>query len=272
MVVLGHTQTSSLEVRLKKLQDLWDKRVQDPLAFVPHEERERLSEEQARDANTQFGEFAMNFLKQVLRKFATSREQSRRIATEWFDEKFLVSVGYGRGYDSKGLVAAAAEAELVARVVDVSGVAYDWADADMYGQYEQVSKVDTRARMPLLSCGDILQILEDQDSYGFDSASVKIWYLSRVLNCLSSSDRAMEVLQKIGAALGRGSNGENRVVLVNAFRDYNPTRVGKTSLIFTIEMVLSSLRQGAGCPVETKSEASYQYFSQDYRAIEVGLK
>ncbi len=247
----------------ERLRRIWDERVKDPLAFIPHEVRGQINAWEAREANLDLGKFAIKFLKEVLRNSTTATSLERRLrALERDEPKKVLAVGYGRGYDSKWLKEAT-EACLGVYWVDVSGLSCDWAEKEMDLQYTEIFD-HPYAIAPEVEAGDLCHVLQNP-VFGLDS--VEVWYLCRVLNCLS--DRASKIsLGKIGSTM----NGDSSVVLVNAFKDHNPERTGKTSRVFSKKEVLSSLKRGAGYPVEIVREASYQYFSQTYTALEVKLK
>ncbi len=247
----------------QNLCEMWDGRVNDPFAFIPHELREKISIREAMEANLDLGKFAIEFLKEVLRNSTTATSLERRLRALKQDEpKHIVAVGYGQGHDGKWLKAAT-EACLKAYLIEVSSLACEWAEADMDSQYAEILG-HPYAVAPEVEAGDLCDVLQNA-IFGLDS--VEVWYLCRVLNCLSDSASKFSL-----GEIGRTMKGDSSVVLINAFRDHNPKRTGKTSRIFSKKEVLSRLKRGAGHPVEVVSEESYNYFSQTYTALEVKLK
>jgi hypothetical protein len=258
----GQVISPVMSTHLERLRQTWNKRVQDPFAFIPHEERNRISENEALEANIRLGNFATDFLKNVMRE--SKGDQQRQIE----DKKKIVAVGYGKGFDSLWFKEATVAGFRVCWI-DISDVACGWADTDLDNQYYSLKAEGVFTTFPVVTCGDIRHVLNDPGFYNVNLDFVEMWYLCRVLNCMSIRS-AQVVLQKIGSHLARNKN--SIIVLVNAFRDNNLKRIGKTSKLFSMRMVLSNIRLGTGVSLEMMSSASYQYFDQTYSAVAIRSK
>ena len=268
---------STLEQRAEEeLRKLWDKRIRSRFAFIPHELIGKITAKEAIKANEEIGKFASSFLKETLNEIRNNESLAQQPERE---TKKIVAIGYGRGYDSKWLKEAT-EAGLQVHWIDVSEVAHDWASKNMDDQRRKLIEKNVYVRdFPKVECADIKNVLEDPNFYNFDMDSVKVWYLCRMLNCLSE-DSAKIVLQKIGSSLVYGGDINSRVIIVNAFKDENPDRIGETSQLYSKEMILSSLQAGidseavtdGGYLFEIVRKNSCMYFDQKYDALEIAVR
>ena len=165
----------------ENLRVTWNRRVVDPLAFVPHEGREKISPEKSLVENERLGAFAAQRLRKLLVK-PDETTVMRRVA----QRKKVVAGGYGRGYDSRWLQ----EAPLVGFQtwwIDVSDLACQWAVKSREGQFDELELPPTPWRLPRprVIQGEISNVLEDPGAVGLHLDSVEIWYLCRTLGFLS---------------------------------------------------------------------------------------
>lgn len=241
---------------------LWNKRVVDERAFVPRKKRERTSREEARIQNLVFGSWASACLKDVLRQVG-GLERWRR----FYDHKKIVAVGYGRGYDSKWVMEAAL-AGLQTLWLDVSSIAQEWAWEDITRQMKEAQAFGVEVPLPNALTCEIHTTLMDPASMGLELDEVSVWYVCRVLGNLINRT-VPTVLEVMGESLGEKRDPEkrNRVVIINAFREDNPTHQSYTSTLVYLGMVRWRLNKGAGRKVNISTIGTYQYFGQKYRAI-----
>lgn len=260
-VSLGLVQTQRTLLR-QELRAVWNERLRGPLAFAPSELREKISEAALRDENDKFGKFASAFLKAELFPILLHDIQ-RRIG----DHKLIVGVGYGKGFDSKWLFEAAL-AGLTTCWVDVSDVACEWARNDLDTQWAQVARPLVGG--PVVVEGELGELLSTEPDPGLDQEKVEIWYLCRLLGCLKE-DRAPLVLELLGRSHNSliDLNGCHKTVVVSAFKEDNPHRVGVTSRLYERKMVLEHLERGAERKVMVTREATHLYFDQVYTALTI---
>jgi len=254
--------------RQAKLRRLWDERVKNPSAFVPSVEKDRgLSDAQARAVNKRFGEFASDYLKRTIGRLTCDTDIDRRLK----GNRKIVAVGYGRGYDSMWL-REATEAGFQTWWVDVSAVAWLWATADLGAQFKEVENSASGCyHEPIVKIFEIQSLLADPEKIKLDLGSIEIWYMCRLLNCLSTPS-ARVVLQEIGrTCLGFDVDPFkfNAVVIINALADQNTTDESKTSIVRSKKMILANLRRGAGRPVESRFVEFYQYFGKLVTAMTI---
>ncbi len=255
-----------------ELARFWDERLKDPLAFVPKEDKAKgLSITEARMRNVLFGKFAVSYFKKVIARLTNNSDFDRRR----LGNKKIMAVGYGRGYDSKWL-RQATKAGFQTWWVDVSSVAWIWAMDNLRKQVDAMPQpIQAIHRESQVKTFEIQSLLADPSEAGLDVDSVEIWYLCRLLNCVSTPS-AKVVLQEIGrTAFSKGHNPSKRkaVVIINALSDQNPVDTcdtcGGTSIRRSKRMILSNLARGAGCPVEARFVKYYNYFGKIVTAMTV---
>jgi hypothetical protein len=189
------------------------------------------------------------------------------------DDKKIVAVGYGRGYDSKWL-RQATKAGFQTWWIDVSSVAWIWATENLRNQFQAIPhNIPTIHKEPHVRTFEIQSLLAEPRKAGLDVASVEIWFLCRLLNCLSTRS-AKAVLQEIGrTALGSRPDPHKRnvVVIINALSDHNPsdTGCGGASIVRSKKMILANMSHGATRPVEPRFVQYYQYFGKLVTAMTI---
>lgn len=241
-------------INQRNLSRIWDNRVADPLAFIPHEFRDVLTPKEAMRENLALGDFGINYLRSEL------------LSSKFSNEEKIVAVGYGKGYDSLWLKEAT-EAGLATWWIDVSETAYKWATRDVQNQWRRIGMIGPS---PTVKQGEIRSVLANPSSVDLDTDSIVIWYSCRTLGCLSRRS-AKIVLQKMGESLGRESDPlkNHKIITINALRDDNPSRVGKTCSLPSEREILSNIRRGSGRTVKIYNSSSHYYFDQKYRAITI---
>ncbi|HTK33158.1 MAG TPA: hypothetical protein VL335_01270 [Candidatus Paceibacterota bacterium] len=258
------------EIELK-----WNKRLGDPLAFIPVEEKRKgLDPTEARKANERFGRFATTYLKKVMSYLTTEKDLWRRRRYR----KKILAVGYGRGYDTQWL-SKAAKIGLQTTWVDVFGLPYSmWASTELTNQLRAMPSSLQKNMEPEMVTFEIQSLLAEPKKAKLDLSSVEIWYLSRLLNCLSTSS-AKAVLQEIGRlTLSQHTNpsGRGAVIIINALSDQNPNSTDgccdRTSIRRSKKMILCNLARGAGCPVEARFLRYYDFFGKYVTAMTVMAK
>lgn len=259
---LVHRQ--SLELSLSYQETLckkWNKIVQHPLAFVPHEKFGLISPEEAFIENSKLGNFASQQMKRILRRsFSQGRLMKER------EVKKIIAVGFGRSYDCEWLI----EATLAGYEtwwIDVSDTACTLANISMQTEWEKIPEPKIVCP-PIVKKGEIRSILANPSSIGLDLSSVSIWYFCRTLTCLSERS-AKIVMEGIGKSLSEEWNpvGSNKIEIISAMRDYNESRIGKSSKIYSIKTILSHITKGAGCPIKVDAKQHHNYFDQIYTAL-----
>jgi hypothetical protein len=259
------TLSLSPEIR-QDLRQRWNDRVKDEFAFTPFELKEEVSVADATFENVALGKFSSEYLKNVLRS-STSEDRLRRLSTRGK----IVAIGYGRGYDGDWLKEAIGEACLETWWIDVSDQACEWAEEDLAYQIQEL-KPSTTFRYPdyKIKREEIHTALEDPGSIGLDIDTVEIWYLCRVLGCLSHRS-AKFVLEAIGSTLSEEHDPEKKkkIVLVLALKNDNPDRIGSTSTMYKRGFVLGNIELGANRPVKVSQLQNYRYFTQIYTAMTV---
>ncbi|OHA18572.1 MAG: hypothetical protein A2664_02955 [Candidatus Taylorbacteria bacterium RIFCSPHIGHO2_01_FULL_46_22b] len=256
----------SLSLRKQRgLQEYWNRRLLDPLVFVPSDELERGVDEQvATEQNVRLGSFAARYFSETISQKTTARTRARRLA----ERRIIVAVGFGKGYDSEWL-AAAHSAGFQTWWIDVSDYACELARESLGKQQEQISHSAQSPLEPVVVCGEIQSILADPESVGLDLGRVSFWYFCRLLGCLSKpSFRA--VLQQVGWE-SLASDGDpyrsNAVVIINAMKDYNAHFASQTSLLHTQRSLTKNLTIGAGRRVEIINDQHHQYFTKTVTAM-----
>lgn len=258
-----------------KLERFWNERNEDPLAFVPKENKERgLDPTEARKVNTILGKSADSYVKMVIARITRKPDIVRRR----IGNKKILAVGYGkRGYGSKWLLQAT-KAGYETWWIDVSSVAWMWASTGMDNQFQLIppAPIPLLYPKPQVKTAEIQTLLAEPEHAELDLDSVEIWYLCRLLNCLSTRS-AKIVLQEIGRTVLAPRNNSSRrgaVIIINALSDENPTgdACGGTSIRRSKRMILANLRLGAGCPVEPRFVRQYQYFDKLVTAMTVMIK
>lgn len=269
-------RNSNLQVlspdKLEKLRIYWNEKLRDPAAFVPTAKLRQLDITEVRKGNQLFGKFACSYLKNVISRLTSTSDVLRRQSTE----RKIVAVGYGMGYDSKWL-AKVSKAGLQTWWIEVSTTASIWAVTDLDNQLKKIPKESAHLTLePCVREFEIQSLLADPGEADLDLASVEIWYLSRLLNCLPTKS-AKIVLQEIGRTMfGSTSNRSKRnaVVVVNALSDHNDVHkyCGGTSIIRSKKMILANLSYGAGCTVEPRFVKYYDYFGKHITAMTIMAK
>lgn len=260
-ISLGLVQTQRTALR-QELRETWNERLRGPLAFAPSELMGALSEATLLEENHKLARFAASYLKTELLN-TSDCDRKRRIVKN----KLVVGVGYGKGYDAKW-VSEAVVAGLSTRWVDVSDVACEWARVDL--NYQWLHAPYKGVDEPNVIEGEIEELLSTEPDPNLDQSKVEIWYLCRLLGCLKE-DHAFSTLELLGRSLSEGidSDGSHRIVLVNALRDDNPMRVGKTSQLYERKEILKNLERGAERKVFVKRESNHRYFNQVYTAMTI---
>ncbi|MFZ2484657.1 MAG: hypothetical protein WAX80_00420 [Minisyncoccia bacterium] len=267
MSKLTTRQELSLGLTLSHQQRLakkWNEIVADPEAFVPHEKKGQVGLAEIITRNLALGDFASQRQKQVFR-LSTVEDKLRRME----GRKKVVAVGFGRGYDSEWFEEAVL-AGFEVWWVDVSDSSCDMARESLGSQFERLRAQNIHPE-PVVKRGEIRSILADPDSIGLDLSTVEIWYFCRTLTCLSEKS-AKIVLQQLGrASLSEEADPErnNRIELVAAMCDDNPTRIGASSKLYTLKTILDSVARGAGRTVEAMCESQHKYFDQIYTGVSI---
>jgi hypothetical protein len=255
-----------------KLRVLWNKRVRDPLAFVPTEKKRGVTKEKAHQVNLSFGEFAGGYLKSVLRRRAllyqlpASQTRTRKI----------LAAGWGKGYDGAYRAAWLKEAyELGLEVwwVDVSDFACKLANRELAKQYAALPLELKKFLSPRVIEEEIRSFLVNSESVGLDLDTVEISYMSRTLGCLDL-ESAKVVLSQLGTTLRLEADPTKRraIVLVLALSDDNPNHTCYTSLTLERRWILEKIENGADRPVKACYEACYRYWDQVYTAMTIVAK
>ncbi len=262
------------QIQQFNLRNIWNKRVQDPLAFVPAEERKRgVGEEEARQRNIEFGKFATTYLKQVFQLLAPPSDNNQK------SERKVVAVGYGRSYDPEGRgydsdwLYEALVAKLSPWWIDVSDVSCRWCFQDVIRQLKAAKNlpgVVLSRYNPQVKEGEIESILHNPESIGLDLESVVVWYLCRILGALSK-EASKRVLQKLGERLSSANNPDKSkvVVIINALKEDNPDVFEFHMRLLSRRVILSNMSRGAKTRVVPLWEAKYKYFKKVVTAMVV---
>jgi hypothetical protein len=271
----GHVLKPLSRAKQAELEHFWNTRLADPLAFIPVEVKQKgLSPTEARKANQAFGKSASSYLKTVLDRITSKSDLKRRRK----DRKKIVAVGYGHGHDAEWL-SKAAKAGLQTKWVDVCGVPWSlWASTSLNKQFVAMPKVLRKNMEPQMITFEIQSLLAEPGIVGLDTKSVEVWYLSRLLNCLSTQS-AKAVLQEIGRLTlspRRNTSKRGAVIIINALSDQNPNSTdaccGRTSIRRSMRMITSNLALGAGCRVEPCFVKYYNYFGKLVTAMTIMAK
>lgn len=256
-------------VHQQKLRKRWNRVVNDFLAFIPHEEKGRITASEAIERNSQLGEFGSERIRRICR-CSTPKDMARRMR----EERKIVAVGYGRGYDARWLKEAVF-AGFQVWWIDVSDLSCNMATSDMKAQFDELSSALNQPQLaPVVKQGEIRSVLADPSSIGLDLSSVEIFYFCRTLTCLSVRSAKAVLCQTGYFSLSREMNFDrtNAIEIVSAMRDHNPTRIGHTSKLYYKKEILAHIQRGAGCPVEIVDEDSTTYFDQVYTAMTIRSK
>lgn len=260
------------KARQAKLKHIWDARLRDPLAFVPHEKRMMgLNATDARKENMRLGRFAASYLRSTIRRLTNDLERRRRLDSP----EIVIAIGYGYGYDSNW-VRQATEAGFQTWWVDVSSVPWMWARQNLEAQFNAIrQRHPVSYPEPQVRIFEIQSLLADPTEVDLDVGKVGIWYMCRLLNCLSTRS-AKVVLQEIGrTALGSDSDPHKRkaVVVINALCDDNlADPCGGTSIVRSKKMILANIGYGAVRPVEARFMQHYLYFGKRVTAMTIMAK
>ncbi len=245
----------------KKLGEEWDTRLSHPLAFVPHYLREQITVEEAERNNFEFGAFAAEYLKGAIRQSSPAQNP------------FLVCVGFGKGHDCRTLKEAIG-AGLKTFHVDVSPNSCKLARKKMLAQSREIGlSPGNRRRHYEIVHGEIQSLLAEPESMGpdFELDKVQIWYLSRLLGCLTEFSATL-VLRELGwVSLSSQANPDctKSIVVINTLRDFNPDIVGKTNTLWQKADILKQLECGAGRRVVATREEYWHYYNQRILAMTI---
>lgn len=273
--VRGRLKALSPEEQMR-MQRFWnEKLLNDPLPFIPKAEREkRLNPTEARKINEEYGKFAEDYLIRTIRRLTDDSDVIRR---RKLGRKFVL-VGYGRGYDSRKSLRHTLKAGFQTWCIDVSTVAWMWATEKFRRQFHALRSKPEYAiyKEPVVRSFEIQSLLAEPETADLDLASVEIWFLSRLLNCLPT-ESAKAVLQEIGrTALGsdRASAKRNAVIIINALCDDNPCccTCGGVSITRSKKMIFTNLGYGAKRPLEVRFVRHYQYFGKLITAMTIMAK
>jgi hypothetical protein len=254
-----------------KQKRIWDTRLLDLRSMVPVKKKAKLSITEARKANMQFGGRAAGYVRMDIRRLTKDLDIRRRLGSP----ESIVAVGYGFGYDSKW-VRQATEAGFQTWWIDVSSVPWMWMTKNLQEQFAAIPQPASGSYPePQVRTYEIQSLLADPGKVGLDVSKVGIWYLCRLLNCLSTRS-AKAVLQEIGrTALGSRSDPNKRkaVIVINALCDDNLTDTcGGTSIVRSKKMVLANISRGAGRPVEARYVRHFPYFDKQVTAMTIMAK
>jgi hypothetical protein len=217
-------------------------------------------------ANQLLGSFATNFLKSVLNSSTESDLARRKVANSE-----ILAVGCGRGYDMNW-VAEAVKANLRTIWLDVSDVACARAIVDLVDQFDKIPNSTALWHLrPLVKKAEIRSALVDPETWNLEFEKVEIWYLCRVLGCLSKVS-AKIVLRILGTCFSEDMDKEKkkRVVIVGALLDNNRGYRTCKSKLLSKRLILQELGMGAGRDVGILSEAETTYFGKKVSALEIG--
>lgn len=253
---------------------IWNKRLAEPLAFIPLEERQKgLTITEARKANQLLGKFAATYLKTIIGYITSPFDVERRRKCH----KKILALGYGHGYDANWLLNAA-KAGFQTKWIDVCGLPWSmWANTNLNKQFAAIPKALQNDMEPEMITFEIQSLLAEPEKVGLDMDDVEIWYLCRFLNCLSTPSAKL-VLQESGrVSLSQRSHPTKRgaVVIINALSDQNPNNLdccGGTSIRRSMKMITSNLALGAGCRVEPRYVKHYNYFGKLVTAMTIMAK
>jgi hypothetical protein len=269
---LGQTLRTDVvltQAQQQQIRTLWNKRVKDDLAFIPHNERSRTTKAEARFQNKAYGNFAAHCLKDVMAE-ASKRECVERA----YANKKVVAVGWGRGYDSNWFLEAA-RAGLQVVWLDVSDVATTKAWRQIRKQVREAKRLGIEVpSSPNVKRAEFYTALMEPETIGLDLSEVAVWFISRTLGCMynHTRDLSLEAIGKASLSDAGDPDKRNRVVIVNAFVEDNPGHKSSTSTIMRLGTVRQRLRKGAGRPITIKTWGYYRYFAQTYRAVVVQSK
>ncbi len=257
-------QSQKLILSQQHIQQLairWDARNADPLAYVPHEKRGIISVEDAILENKKLGEFASGYRKRLFAKASMPQK-----FVHWTEQKSFLFAGFGGGYDS-GFVAEADKAKLRIVCLDVSPVACANAKINLEEQWEAITP-SAFTQKPLVVQAEIRSTFLQPEHAAFDMSSVVVFDFCRTLTCLSKKS-AKIVLGAIGRLFSESfdPNKEKRLIVISAMRDYNPTRVTKTSKMYYVQDLLAVLKKESGRTVDAVNESTHTYFDQVYTAM-----
>ena len=248
-----------------RLAKVWDERVSDDLAFVPTDELKRgVSVRECIEQNTRLGAFATDYLREA---FAVRHAEGRTGSGPGADKKKIVAVGYGRGYDSDWLKSAF-DAGLETWWVDVSKRACEFALQGMEKQFASLFYQGRNHGFPVIKQAEIRSLLADPHAAGLSLESVELWYLCRVLGCLSERS-AKIVLKHLGRSLSSeyDPGKHNGIIIIAALREDNPAVIGNRSRLPTQRILLSNARSGAQRPVKIVQRKQCRYFQKVVTAL-----
>ncbi|MES3004570.1 MAG: hypothetical protein V4690_00485 [Patescibacteria group bacterium] len=257
------------QLAIQKMESKWNEIVEnDPYAFIPHELKGKMSTSDAFLENMRFGSFSSSAFAKVLR---TSNTLDRR--RRYLEGKKLVAVGGGRAYDANWIEEAVLYGGLGVTWVDVSEKACEFLRRSVEEQFVRLERnkhihfID-RLRPKVVKAEIRTALLNPSLIDLPDLTSVEVWYLARTLGCLSTRS-AKIVLRLMGQSLSSESDPfkENCIFIVSALRDDNPSRVAKSSKLYTLNTIKSNLRLGSKRQVKAEIIERHSYFGQEYSAV-----
>ena len=267
--------------RQRRLRALWNKRLEDPYAFIPDLERGRITVEEAVQENVRFGSWAADYMWRAIGRIAKGDEALRSVRLA--ERRKIMAVGFGKRYDSQWLKEVS-EVGLETWWVDISDFACRLAKKDLKMQWNKVRRdivpkgqmntIASRENLPYppkVICGEIRSILAKPHLVALDLDTVDIWYFCRLLGCLSDFSMGM-VLEHVGeVSLSSAADPERKkaVIVINALKDHNPDAIEKTTTVRKKQVLLEKLSSGAGRPVIARNEEYYQYFSKKITAMTI---
>lgn len=255
-----------------RLQKHWNKVNTDPIAFTPYELREITSEAESYAENEKLAAFVKEHMQAVFAEALTTHTPSDRIIAK----EIIAAVGSGKGYDLDW-TKYAISAGFHPWWIDVSEVACKVALKRLRVLCQRMINTDDSWKAaklePVVYHGEIQTILADPSSVTappFNPRDVSIWYFCRTFTCLAKKSAPI-VLKLLGeASLSENSDPfkSKRIEIISAFKDDNPTRVGKSSKLYMIDDLAAHLSIGASRPVKAVLGNTYLYFgTQVYRAV-----
>jgi len=255
---IGHICTLDQFIE-RQLQRIWDERLRDPLAFVPHDLREKVTPAEAERNNIECGGRAADYLKGTIRR------------TQVIRGSVLAYVGPGKCHDSQ-ILAAAVDAGLKVHCLDVSRYACELAEESFRAQSVKIGLSPEVARTKYkVDRSEIQGALAETGKIGLDLDTVQIWYFSRVIGCLRP-DSAKLVLRFLGwVSLSSIVDPDRKksIVIINTLRDHNQGLQGCTTTLWRKKEMLFELEEGAGRPIMVSREERWPYYNQTVLAMTI---
>lgn len=268
--ILRIQQVSSKKQNLKlsleeqhRIGKEWDKMNASPLAYIPHNLFNKVSEKDAKLRNNKLGRFASDYFVKVIKQ-GPVKSGIVRVS----DLESIIEFGPGRGYSS-GWIRGAIEYGYKPILIDVSEFACELMEEK--SRKMNWSSTNPFSLAPSVRSGEIQSILADPEEIDADILmQVKFCFLCRVLGCVEVDNLAKTVLELLGQMFfssERDPEKTKRVVIVNAFSDHNPGIVEMTSKLLSKEFILSNAERGAGRNLEIVNEQFHKYYTKVVSAI-----